>query len=303
LSFVVEFISLSSYRQFDSLESDADRKLVYIVNPTTYDLNSLAKTTEAHVWRDDTRTTVLKKSKYQGLARSDQDLLDDVAMRQKCQGHSGRSIIWVAEGSAASAVSRALRQADWGWNGRSDTHRSVLESTYGIVRLQSHHRIFLKSWMLAIGQASSYWFLHNYEISRDSTTHTAGMSFLYTRILRSPSTGVFVICALLYSVFAMLQYHINRADYFQKLCLVTGLTAAILLSPAIPFSVPESSVSVHIFAATTSVALVCSACGHWVWRTFFSTREARLEKKLAEWGKDAGNLERSTYVIKFCELA
>jgi hypothetical protein len=245
----------------------------------------------------------LEKILHHGPAEHTRGFLDDMAMQQECHGRSERSLIWVAESTAVNLISQALRRADRDPNRRSDAHKSMLESTYGVIRLQSHHRKFLRSWILTIGQASLYWLLRNYEVSRDPTTSTVSVLMLYAETLRTPSAGVFVISALLYVVFAMLQYHINRADYFQQICLTTGLAAGLLLSPSVPFTVPESPVCVHIFAAATSVAMVCSACGHWVWRTFFSTREARLEKKLAEWGEDARDMDKNTHVVRFCELA
>jgi S-adenosylmethionine/arginine decarboxylase-like enzyme len=100
----------------------------------------------------------------------------------------------------------------------------------------------------------------------------------------------------------MLQYHINRNDHYQQLLLVTGLAAGLLLSPSVPFSVPESPVSLHTFAVTTSVALACSACGHWIWRTFFTTRDARLERKIQEWREDARGMVKERPVIRLAEL-
>jgi hypothetical protein len=58
----------------------------------------------------------------------------------------------------------------------------------------------------------------------------------------------------------------------------------------------------HTFMATTSVALVCSAFGHWIWRKYFSTRETRLEKKLVQWEEEARRVVKETYVVKFHEL-
>ena len=115
--------------------------------------------------------------------------------------------------------------------------------------------------------------------------------------------STFIIVALVYGILAMIQYHINRHDYFQQLLLVTGLAAGALLSPSIPFTVAESPVSLHTFAATISVALACSACGHWIWRTCFSTRKARLERKIAEWREDARGMMRGEHVVKFAEVA
>ena len=287
-----------------SPEPDSGRRIVRIIDVTTFeDATKNAKETQNNILGCNSRRAADEQKTYQNLAGYIEELLGDVATRQECQGQPKRSLILVAEGSAVSVASQVLHRADRDSGRRSDVCISMMESTYGVIRLQNHHRKFLHSWILAVGQASLYWLLRNYDISRDPATKHMAVPLPYTAVLRNPSTGIFVICALLYGVFAMLQYHVNRTDSFQQLCLVIGLAVGVLLSPSLPLTVPESPVSVHIFAITTSVALVCSACGHWVWRTFFSTREARLEKKLVEWRRDARDVDESTHVIKFCELA
>ena len=303
---LLELTSRFTHTRLDSPAPGSYRRLVRIVNLSVLHMEDLTRTgtetgEDAIIYKD--CIAAFEKTQHHGPAEHIRDFLDDMTMQQECHGRSERSLIWIADNTEVDLISWALLRADRDSNRRSDAHKSMLESTYGVIRLQSHHRKFLRSWILTIGQASSYWLLRNYEVSRDPTTSTVSVLMLYAETLRTPSAGVFVISALLYGVFAMLQYHINRADYFQQICLITGLAAGLLLSPSVPFTVPESPVCVHIFAAATSVAMVCSACGHWVWRTFFSTREARLEKKLAEWGEDARDMDKNTHVVRFCELA
>ncbi|KAF1828484.1 hypothetical protein BDW02DRAFT_574834 [Decorospora gaudefroyi] len=283
---------------------DADRRPTLLVEVKTCDdIRRRGKATGDHVLSDNDFAGAPEKTEHDSPTKHTRDLLGDVAMRQECQKGSGRRLIWIAEGSAAKSVSEALRRADVDLDEQSDAQRWALESTYGVINLQSHQRTFLDSCVLAVGQGGWWWILRNYETSRDHTGSNTAASLTYKDMLRNPPTGLFVIAALVYGILAMLQYHINRADYFQQLCLVSGLAAGFLLSPSIPFTMPGSPISLYTFAATTSMALACSACGHWTWRTFFSRREARLEAKIAEWGDDARDIEKDTHVIRFCEVA
>lgn len=269
-------------------------------NPRT--VNWHRSETNRHMTSDKDGPVAPGKTEHHISLDHARNLLDDVAVQQECQGRSGRPLVWLVEGHAARLAVQTLHWVDQELDGRNDAHRLVLQSTYGVVRLQNHHRTFLHSCILTVAQVGGYWLIRNHEISQDRIPHGDRNPFTYTGVPGVKPTGVFVICALLYGVFAMLQYHINRADYFQQLCLIIGLAAGLLLSSSIPFAVAESSVSIHTLAATTSVAMACSAYGHWTWRTFFSTREIRLEKILAEWGDDAQDMDMNGHVIRFCEL-
>jgi hypothetical protein len=223
------------------------------------------------------------------------------------QGHgrddlSTKPLVFVAEAPDARTIYDLLRQPAPRVYKHGGGRIATARRTLGVIEVQQHHSNMRTTCCLAWGQWGWFTVLRNYDACRQSTTSCRSDSTSLLSIIHNPSNGMVVLGALVYICQAILQYTINRQDYYQQLCLVIGLAAGLLLSPFVPSSVPGPPVSMHTLMATTSVALVCSAFGHWIWRKYFSTRETRLEKKLVQWEEEARCVVKDTHVVKFHEL-
>ncbi|KAF1944390.1 hypothetical protein EJ02DRAFT_510289 [Clathrospora elynae] len=170
--------------------------------------------------------------------------------RKECGGRN-TPLIWAADPSAAQFLSRALlrEEADglgsrtWEDNGEGE----VLGSTCGAITMGSRGRDVSNTLLLVFGQIGCYRVMREYGPSLESAS----------------SLSVFVVAAPIYGMFAMLQSHVNRVDRYQQLVLISGLVTALWICAS-------TSPSVRTFAATSSVELAASACGHCVWRILFN---------------------------------
>jgi hypothetical protein len=88
----------------------------------------------------------------------------------------------------------------------------------------------------------------------------------YLELVEHNSTTFFVFSALAYGAVAMREYHINRQDRHQGIFLMVGLVAGFLACWD-----ARQIVSSRI-AFCISIALLTSACGHWVYAMCFGSR-------------------------------
>lgn len=230
------------------------------------------------------------------------DVWFDRAVEDEHDESATRPLVWVAQAPDARAVYKSLHEHGFPVRKSPKGKTAVFWRTYGVIELQPYRPSLIGLCIPMWGQWSCFMVLQDYYACRNSTTPCRSDSMLGPNVLHDPSDGVFMIVTLLYSFATIVQYQVNREDYYQQLCLIVGLAAGLLLSPSIPFTVPGSPVSVHTFVATTSVALACSAIGHWIWRTYFSTLETRLERRLLDWKEEARQTANETHAVEFHRL-
>merc|ERR1711964_371691 len=185
--------------------------------------------------------------------------------------------------------------------------RHFARRVYGVIELRRKSNLWFTC-MLAWGQWGLHNIVKNYYGCRRSTDKC--QSARQPRIVTNPSTGFVIFVTIMSMLDYWMQYDMNRGDYYQRLCLVTGITMSCLLSQSGP-----SVESLPTLMAAMNLAMTCSAFGHLVWRKYFSTCERRLEQTLDEWKEEARRtqtysredlkLEREAqkpHVVKFYEL-
>jgi hypothetical protein len=214
---------------------------------------------------------------------------------------STRPLVFVAEAPDVRATLEEVRQPEPRMLDHMRRRIPIAGRIYGVIELRqkrsglpclSH---FKTTCFLAWGQWSTHNIVKSYDTCRQPTTNCQSLGG--PTMVTNPSTGVVVFMTLMYILNAVGQYDTNREDYYQKLCLVTGLAMGFTFRPSAP-----SIELMHTLMATTTMAMTCSALGHLIWRKHFSTHEERLEQKLVEWRDEARRTGTEPYVVKFLEL-
>jgi len=222
-------------------------------------------------------------------------------------GSSTRPVVFVAETREAEVVYAEVCRPEP--NIRDYMRRRIpfAGRVYGVIELRRKSN-FKSTCFFAWILWSPYNILRYYNRCRQSTD--ACKTATQPKFITNPPAWFVVFAMLMFSVNFWEQYDKNRGDYYQRLCLVTGITMGLLLSPSVP-----STESLATLMGTTIFAMMCSAFGHLIWRKYFSTCEMRLEQKLDEWKEEARRIQvysqkdlkleceaQKPHVVKFHEL-
>ena len=242
---------------------------------------------------------------HNGDHSSVRKLVKQVFSERESNGRSTTPLIWVAEDKNVAlslrvnlaSADRMARRWDRAQDDKSGKKsRKAIAYTYGVVELQQKRPEFTASWLLFYTQVNVLHVLRNYGLSRDHTAWNRKPSWV-VKMIDNPSTMAYVFMLCMYLLVAQHPYFVNQGDEYQQLCVGIGLATGILLSMLSSFAEPGLPFPMYIVAGTASASLFLSMCGHWVWRTYLSTRDQRLERKLvrveggsAQYGHgDAGN--------------
>lgn len=262
-------------------------------------------------------------------------MLDALASERKRLKRTNKPIIFVAYSLGGILVKRALLLQGNSSSEKDDYWRSIRERTYGVISVGSTRRgQFPKTLSLAAGQLASYTVLRNYEnchgaaftnhqspvqprwLSKQvcfptpSKMRTLSFELIsisqqsldeFLKVLQTPPTTPFVLVALAYGVSATLQYHINRADRLQQLFLIIGL--ALGAWKTLPFftNPDQEPRLVSALSLSVTISMLCSACGHWIWRTL-CRKPAVIDLMLEEWVLDASTSTNESRGIRFHEI-
>jgi hypothetical protein len=130
---------------------------------------------------------------------------------------------------------------------------------------------------LTAAQLACIMSLQNYNPCHDNSPHDATHELRaytslhndlppYLGLLEPTSATLFVFSALAYGAVAMYEYHINRQDRYQQVFLVVGLVVGLLACWDAQRIEPAR------LAFCVSIALLASACGHWVYAICLGSR-------------------------------
>ncbi|KAH7371430.1 hypothetical protein BKA66DRAFT_186830 [Pyrenochaeta sp. MPI-SDFR-AT-0127] len=239
------------------------------------------------------------------------NLLQDIAVQREQSRRLTVPLIWITNGSTRCLTSKVLQQADQIPNRCADSRTLLSTYSVGLIILNKHLSTRGCLPLIVLSQLVTCAYLWCYSLTMNHHVVTSGQrmvsqrSALYLQVSNYlASTTTFVFVAIAWGILAMVQYHIQRSDHYQRLCLLLGLVGGLFMgiftSSATTAHAPRFAL--HSFALTTTVALASSACSHWIWRNFFSTQESRLERKLQAWSKEAYKMDPATHVIKVHEI-
>ncbi|KAF2257892.1 hypothetical protein CC78DRAFT_587842 [Lojkania enalia] len=231
------------------------------------------------------------------------DILSKLAVERERSQRTTTPIIFVAGGFGGEVVAQVLHLANRSTTEKIDGSRSILNSTYGVISLPTpRQRRFLDTLFIVASQLVCYKVLYNYEMLRPpwSTDQPTPAPFLQP--LQNPSTPLFVCISFAYGISATIHYCINRTDHLQRHFVFVGVLIgirALLPSLANPDQHPALASPLSLSITST---ITLSTCLHWLWRTFFSTRKSRLDRKTAEWTQEAPEMDVESHVIRFHEI-
>jgi len=244
---------------------------------------------------------------FQSSSEEDADLPTDPKPEGAYDKSSKRSIVFVAETPEARTAYEEVRQPEPIVLDHMRRRIPFAGRVYGVIELRRNSNLKMTC-MLAWGQWGLHNIVKNYYGCRQSTDKC--QSARQPRIVTNPSTGFVIFVTIMSMLDYWMQYDMNRGDYYQRLCLVTGITMGFLLSQSGP-----SVESLPTLMAAMNLAMTCSAFGHLIWRKYFSTCERRLEQKLDEWKEEARRAQiyapkdskleceaQKPHVVKFHEL-
>ena len=261
-----------------------ERRLVYIIDTDEPNNN---KDASRLPYREQTRVNILSK----------------LALERERSQRTTTPIIFVTEGLGGKILSQALHLASRSSTEKMDANESILMSTYGIIFLPTpRRRHLLHTLFLAAGQFLCYVVFYNYERRPAPWSTDPPILAPSLRLLQNPSTPLFVCAAFTYGILATVQYYINSTDRLQRHFVLTGLLIGaytIVPSLANPNQRPALAFPLSI---SIIIAMALSTCAHWLWRTFFSTRKARLDRKIVEWVQEASEMDARSHVIRFHEI-
>jgi hypothetical protein len=241
-------------RQFEHTNDlDADRRLIYIADLDVASLRALSWTADRAAQKVELRCAILPH----------------------CWGDTEDDTIPIYHRKWPPPTTREAESLLWRMENddsdEEDSHRDLLVT---------NHRKLAHSVMLTVAQIVFTLPLQTYNLCHGKVPQDAHDALIpsgscayfqeylppYLELVEHNSTTFFVFSALAYGAVAMREYHINRQDRHQGIFLMVGLVAGFLACWD-----ARQIVSSRI-AFCISIALLTSACGHWVYAMRFGSR-------------------------------
>lgn len=231
------------------------------------------------------------------------NILSKLALERERSQRTTTPIIFISEGFGGEILSQALHLANRSSTEKMDANESILMSTYGMIFLPTpRRRRFLYTLFLAVSQLICYVVFYNYEMRRAPWSTDPPTLAPFLQLLQNPSTPLFVCAAFAYGILATVQYHINSTDSLQRHFVFIGvLIGACILAPSLA-DLDQHPALASPLSLGIIIAITLSTCVHWLWRTFFSPRKARLDRKIVEWVQEALEMNASSHVIRFHKI-